>query len=69
MSSGFSVGDVLTLAELSWKIYKKCKDSPGSYIELFTEVGNLHNIMKKTEELFSQQVLIPQQKNKLLAYQ
>ena len=69
MSFGFSVGDFLAVAQLSWKIYKKCKDSPEDYVELSSEVGALHNVMKETEELFSQQDLTPQQANRLLACQ
>ena len=69
MSFGFSVGDFLAVGQLSWKIYKKCKDSPGDYVELSNEVGALHNVMKETEDLFSQQDLTPQQQNRLLACQ
>lgn len=69
MSFGFSVGDFLALGQLSWKIYKKCKDSSGSYLELSNEVGALHNVMKETEELFSQQDLTPPQENRLLKCQ
>lgn len=69
MSFGFSVGDFLAVGQLSWKVYKKCKESPGSYVELSNEVGALHNVMKEIEELFSQQDLTPQQENRLLACQ
>ena len=69
MSFGFSVGDFLAVGQLSWKVYKKCKDSPGSYAELSNEVGALHIVMKETEELFSQQDLTAQQENRLLACQ
>lgn len=69
MSFGFSVGDFLAVGQLSWKIYKKCKESPGNYKELSTEVGALHNVIKQTEELFSQQDLTSQQKDTLLECQ
>lgn len=69
MSFGFSVGDFLAVGQLSWKVYKKCKASSGSYLELSNEVGALHNVMKETEELFSQQDLTPPQENRLLACQ
>ena len=69
MSFGFSVGDFLAVGQLGWKVYKKCKDSPGSYEELSREVGALHNVMRETEELFSQQDLTPQQENRLLTCQ
>ncbi len=69
MSFGFSVGDFLAVGQLSWKVYKNCKDSPGNYAELSHEVGALHNVIKETEELFSQQDLTLQQERRLLAYQ
>lgn len=69
MSFAFSVGDFLTVGQLSWKVYGKCKDSPGNYKELSTEVGALHNVIKETEELLSQQTLTPQQGTRLLACQ
>ena len=55
MSFGFSIGDFVTMGQLCWKVYKKCKDSSGNYRELASEVGALHNVIKETEELLSQQ--------------
>ena len=69
MSFGFSVGDFFAVGQLSWKVYKKCKDAPGNYVELSGEVGALHNVVKETEELLSQQDLTPQQEGGLLACQ
>ena len=66
MNFGSSVGDVLAVGQLCWKVYKRCKDSPGSYAELAGEVGALHNVVKETEELLSQQALTSKQQNKLL---
>ena len=66
MSFGYSVGDFLAVGQLCWKIYKKCKDSPENYAELASEVGALHNVVKETEELLSQQALTSRQENKLL---
>lgn len=65
MSFGFGVGDFLAVGKLCWSVYKKCKDSPGNYKELSGEVGALHNVMKETEELLSQQRLSPEQKERL----
>ena len=65
MSFGFGVGDFLAVGQLCWKVYKKCKDSPGNYTELSGEVGALHNVIKETEELLSQQGLSTGQKVKL----
>ena len=66
MSFGYSVGDVLAVGQLCWKVYKKCKDSPGNYAELASEVGALYNVVKETEELVNQQKLTSQQENKLV---
>lgn len=65
MSFGFSVGDFVNVGGLCWKLYKKCKDSPGNYKQLTSEVGALHNVIKETEELLSQQNLNVRQKEKL----
>ncbi|KAG6991440.1 hypothetical protein G7Y79_00052g087800 [Physcia stellaris] len=65
MSLGFSVSDFVTVGGLCWKLYKKCKDSPGNFKNLTGEVGALHNVIKETEELLSQQSLTVQQKEKL----
>lgn len=65
MSFGFGVGDFLAVGQLCWKVYKKCKDSSGNYAELSTEVGALHNVIKETEELLSQQGLTSEQGGKL----
>ena len=66
MSFGCSVADFLAVGQLCWKVYKKCKDSPGNYLDLAREVGALHNVVKETEELLSQQALTTKEKNKLL---
>ena len=65
MSFGFSVGDFMTLSQLCWTVYKKCKESLESYKELVCEVGALHNVIKETEELLSQQQLSVEQSVKL----
>lgn len=65
MSFGLSAGDFLAVGQLCWKVYKKCKASPGNYTELSSEVGALHNVIKETEELLSQQSLTPEQKVKV----
>ncbi len=66
MSFGYSVGDFLAVGQLCWKVYRKCKDSPGSYTELSSEVDALHNVIKETEELLSEQDLTAEQKVKVV---
>ena len=62
MSFGFGVGDFLAVGQLSWKVYKKCKESSGSYAELSSEVLALNAVVKETEELLSHQDLTPKQR-------
>ena len=56
------------LGQLCWKVYKKCKSSPGNYADLSYEVGNLHNVIKETEELLFQQKLTANKKDKVIIY-
>lgn len=65
MSFGFGVGDFVAVGGLCWKIYKKCKDSPGNYAELSGEVSALFTVVKETEELLSQQGLTRDQQGRL----
>ncbi len=65
MSFGFGVTDFLTVGQFCWTVYKKCKDSSGNYKQLANEVGALHNVIKETEELLSQQELDSQEEKKL----
>ncbi|KAL8969386.1 MAG: hypothetical protein Q9183_002019 [Haloplaca sp. 2 TL-2023] len=66
MSFGVSVSDFVTLGQLSWKIYKRCKDSAGVYVELTGEVNSLRSVLQETEELLSAQDLTSRQKKRLL---
>ncbi len=65
MSFGYGIGDFIVVGQLCWKVYKKCKDSPGTYADLSGEVGALHNVIKETEELLSQQGLTKEQTARL----
>ncbi|KAI4243321.1 MAG: hypothetical protein L6R40_003493, partial [Gallowayella cf. fulva] len=69
MSFGFSGGDFLAVGRLCWTVYKKCKDSPGTYAELTGEVNNLRAVMFETEELVSAQQLSVKQQEKLAGCQ
>ena len=65
MSFGFGVGDFLAVGQLSWKVYKKCKDSSGNYAELSNEVLALHGVVKEVEELVAEQDLTSGQNKSL----
>ncbi|KAL8869638.1 MAG: hypothetical protein Q9174_004122 [Haloplaca sp. 1 TL-2023] len=66
MSFGVSVSDFVTLGQLSWKIYKRCKESAGVYVQLTGEVNSLRSVLQETEELLSEQELSSQQERRLL---
>lgn len=57
MSFGYGVGDVVALAELSWTIYKSCKEAPSSFENLSQEVLSLHAVLKEAEDNLSGHVL------------
>jgi hypothetical protein len=57
MSFGFSVSDFITVPALCWNVYKKCKQSSGDFMEISTHVGYLHNVVKETQELLSNETL------------
>ena len=61
MNFGFGVGDFIAVGKLCWKVYKKCKDSPGNYAQLSTELSSLQAVIKETEELVSEQSISPEQ--------
>lgn len=69
MSFNFGVGDLTAVGELCWKVYKKCKDAPGSYVELSGEVSALYAVIKETGEILSQQSLSTTQQSRLATCQ
>ncbi|KAL8900047.1 MAG: hypothetical protein Q9207_005885 [Kuettlingeria erythrocarpa] len=54
---GIGAGDFVAVGTLCWKLYKKCKDSPGAYKELASEVSNLRSVIEELQELLGQQSL------------
>ena len=65
MSFGFGVGDFIAVGQLCWKVYKKCKESPGNFAQLSAEVSSLQAVIKETEELVSEQSFSPEQVTRL----
>ena len=61
MSFGFGIGDILALGELSWTVYKSCKDAPESFSNIAQEVLSLHVVLKEVEENISGHKLAPKQ--------
>ena len=50
MSFGVSVGDIILLGSLTWKLYKNCKESSTEFRRISSEVASLHVVIKETEE-------------------
>jgi hypothetical protein len=50
MSFGYSVGDFVAIGNLTWTIYRACKDAPGEFQELARELGTLHTILHELED-------------------
>lgn len=50
MSFGFSVGDFVTIGQLTWNVYKGCKAAPQEFQELAREFSSLHTILHELED-------------------
>lgn len=50
MSFGFSVGDFVTVGQLTWTVYKGCKAAPREFQELSGELSSLHTILHELED-------------------
>jgi hypothetical protein len=49
MSFGYSVGDIIGLTQLTWKIYQNTRRACGEHDELTREVSSLHSILLRLE--------------------
>jgi hypothetical protein len=49
MSFGYSVGDIIGLTQLAWKIYQNTRRACGEHDELTREVSSLHSILLRLE--------------------
>ena len=65
MSFGFSIGDIISVSSLAWKLFKSCKDAPGEFKNVAGEVVSLHMVLKETEELVSESNLTSHQTSQL----
>ena len=50
MSFGYSVGDFITVGQLTWAVYKACKGAPGEFQELSPELSTFHLILHELED-------------------
>ena len=53
MSFGFSSRDFTALGQLAWTVYKSCRDAPGSFNSISSEVLSLQAVVKEVEETLS----------------
>jgi hypothetical protein len=67
MSLGYGVGDFIAIGTLAWKIYKCCKEAPGSFGNISSEVLSLHAVLKEAEETVFAQALSPKRRERLKA--
>jgi hypothetical protein len=65
MDFGFGFGDLIAVGTLCLKVYQRYKSSLGNYRELSSEVGALHNVIKESKGISSQQRLNAEQKARL----
>ncbi|KAJ7637015.1 hypothetical protein FB45DRAFT_453441 [Roridomyces roridus] len=50
MSFGFGLGDIALVTQLTWKLYKGCKDSPRDFQALTNELGSLNAVLGETRD-------------------
>ena len=54
MSFGVSVGDIIGISKLAWKVFKACKESSADFKRLSGEVASLHLVLKEAEEVVAE---------------
>jgi hypothetical protein len=59
MSLGYSVTDIISVVQLSWAVYKACKEAPASFGNISNEALSLHAVLKEAEETIFTQPLLP----------
>ena len=59
------MGDFAALGQLTWKIYKACKNAPEGFKNITQEVLSLHAVLKELEETYSDANLSPAQQSRL----
>ena len=54
MSFGVSISDLIQVGNLSWNLYRGCRDSSDEFKRICQEVAALHVVVKETEEQFAE---------------
>lgn len=50
MSFGYSVGDFVTIIQLTYKVYKSCKSAPAEFVDLSHQLSSLHIILHELSD-------------------
>jgi hypothetical protein len=50
MSFGYSVGDFIAIGQLTWSVYKSCREAPGEFQELARQLSSLHTTLHELED-------------------
>ncbi|KAJ7658970.1 hypothetical protein B0H17DRAFT_1096429 [Mycena rosella] len=50
MSFGFGLGDIVLVMNLTWKLYKSCKESPEDFRRMSIELMSLHAVLCETRD-------------------
>src|SRR2546423_13026743 len=53
MSFGSSIGDIVVLGQLAWKVCKSYRDAPENFRKIYHEALSLHAVLKEVEENIS----------------
>ena len=65
MSFGYGIGDIVTVGQLAWTVYKGCRDAPESFRNLSQEILSLHAVLKEVEECLPSDGLAPSKQLRL----
>lgn len=64
-SFGFSIGAIIAVGDLAWKLYKRCKTAPESFYNISQELQSLHAVLKECEEAFTGSTIPPPRADRL----
>jgi hypothetical protein len=65
MSLVSSIGDIITVRELAWSVYKSCEGTPECFGSIAHEVNTLHAILEEIEEIVREESLPVAKQNNL----
>jgi hypothetical protein len=66
MSFGFSVSDFITVGQLAWQVYRKCKSASSEFKAISAQLISLHIVIRDVNETIEEWDLPEAKKNYLL---